>query len=87
MYCVLTKRSNYVNHDFRPFGNNELGPDAHWGLELRKAGYKNYADFGVWVEHRLPDSRVLTRANTTIIAARLTKDVGGWRQEIVDQSA
>jgi hypothetical protein len=31
MYACLTKRDNYVNHEFRPFQNNDLGPDVQWG--------------------------------------------------------
>jgi len=84
MYCVLTRRNNFVNHEFRPFGDNDLGPDTQWGLALRQQGYQNYVDFGVWVEHRLPDGRVLTRANTTVQQVRLTKEANGWRQEVVN---
>jgi hypothetical protein len=83
MYGFLTKRENYVNHEFKPFGEFELGPDVEWSLALRQAGYRNYVDFGVWVEHRLPDGRILTRANTTIQGVKLTKEDGRWRQEIV----
>jgi len=83
MYCVLTKRGNYINHEFKPFGNNDLGPDVEWGLALRQVGFKNYAEFGVWVEHRLPDGGVLTRANTTVQQMKLTKDGGMWRQQVI----
>ena len=82
MYCVLTKRDNYVGHNFTAFDSNAYGPDIALGLALRQSGYRNYCDFGVWVEHRLPDGRVLTRANTTIQQVRLSKAANGWRQEI-----
>jgi hypothetical protein len=87
MYCALTKRNNYLQHEFKPFGHNDLGPDFEWSLSLRQAGYKNYADFSVPVEHRKDDGTSLTLSNTEVQQVRLTKADDGWSQEVLaDQS-
>jgi hypothetical protein len=83
MYGFLTKRDNYVNHEFRPFGNNDLGPDVQFSLALRQSGYRNYVDFGVPVEHRRTDGTSLTPGNTKIEQVRLIKESGNWSHGVV----
>jgi hypothetical protein len=48
-------------------------------LALRQAGYKNYSDFSVPVEHRLPDGMALTLSNTDVVQVRLAKAGQHWR--------
>jgi hypothetical protein len=83
MYAFLTKRDNYVRHEFRPFQNNDLGPDVEWTLALRQAGYKNYSDFDVPVEHRKDDGTSVTLSNTVVQQVRLSKSVDRWQHEIL----
>lgn len=59
-YCFLTKREHYVNHHFKPWNGNVLGPDVDYGLALRREGYKNYADFTVCCKHLQADGKALT---------------------------
>lgn len=58
LYCALIKRANYMGHDFAVLNPNAYGPDMAVGPALRQAGYKNFTDFRVWVEHLLLDGRV-----------------------------
>jgi len=51
-YCFLTKRDNYINHTFKTFNNNTLGPDVDFGISLRRQGFSNYIDWGVSCIHR-----------------------------------
>jgi len=83
LYCALIKRANYMGHDFAVFDPNAYGPDIALGFALRRSGYRNYADFGIPVEHRRTDGETLTLANTNVQQVKLTKEANGWRQEIV----
>jgi len=51
-YCFMTKSEYYVNHDFKPFDNNGLGPDVNFGISMRRLGVKNYTDFMIKCVHK-----------------------------------
>lgn len=81
-YCYLTTRDLYRAFDYRPFGNNTLGPDVAYGLYLRQNGYQNYIDWRVSCEHRTRQGKGITIANSTPrVAAMVLKD-GVWCQEL-----
>jgi hypothetical protein len=82
LYTYLTKAENFLTHHFEPWGD-ALGPDAQFGLALRQAGFMNYADFKVPVQHMCADGRSISLSNTEVQQVRLTRDGERWRQEIV----
>lgn len=83
MYAFLTKRENYVGHEFKPFGNNDLGPDVEWGLALRQQGFQNYVTWDVPIEHRKDDGTSLSLASSEVSAVTLLKSDNGWRTSIL----
>jgi hypothetical protein len=85
-YCFMTKREHYVNHDFKTYGHNLLGPDVEFGLSLRQEGYKNFIDWSLPCKHFKPDGTALTLTNTTVAQVRIYKRKVGkndvWQQRI-----
>lgn len=85
-YCFMTKREHYVNHNFKPYGYDLLGPDVEFGFSLRQQGYKNYIDWSITCRHMQQDGTALTVLNTTIAHARIEKRRIGklsvWEQKI-----
>jgi hypothetical protein len=78
-YCALVKAANYLKHDFKPFGNNDLGPDVDFGIALRQQGLKNYIDWSVRCEHRTRDE-VITVANTELKKVIMVREDDNWRR-------
>jgi hypothetical protein len=77
LYATLMRYDLYSKHEFKPFGDS-LGPDFEMGIQLRRSGYKNYADFDVWLEHMRPDGTVLTRSSTNPVEMRFDFLNGRW---------
>lgn len=78
-YCTMTKSEYYINHDFKPFDNNSLGPDADYGISLRQLGVVNYTDFSIKCIHKSADKDYIVNNNYDIV--KFTKnDNGRWRQ-------
>jgi hypothetical protein len=82
LYAMLMRYDLYSKHEFKPFGET-LGPDVDAGIELRRLGYKNYADFNVWLDHLKPDGSAITRLNTKPVQFRLIRNDGKWAGEIL----
>ena len=53
LYCLLTKKENYVKHTFEPF-EDVLGPDFNYGIQLRRQGLENYCNYDVHCTHLTP---------------------------------
>ena len=51
LFCFMTKRSTYIDHFFKVFENNGLGPDVDFGVELRRLGYSNYLNLLINCSH------------------------------------
>lgn len=83
LYCCLVRRDIYMNHFFTPF-EDILGPDVHFGLELRKAGYKNYIDYDMHCSH-LTKKGEIKIFNSEIIKILLEKIDGKWTQTTQSQ--
>jgi hypothetical protein len=50
-YCFMTKTDTYLNHEFKTFENNSLGPDVDFGITLRRQGLMNYTDYSIACKH------------------------------------
>lgn len=82
MFTFLTKRDNYINHEFKPFDNNSLGPDIEWTLSLRRSGFSNFIDYDLQVAH-LTKNRQITPKNVLLQQVTFTRnDRGTWRQYV-----
>jgi hypothetical protein len=75
LYGCLMKWADYSKHEFKS-SEAALGPDYGLGLALRRTGRKNYADFGVWIEHRKPNGQPVSRDDLVSMSFHL-KD-GNW---------
>jgi len=80
-YCYLTKKENYMNHEYKPFGSpmNVLGPDVNYGLELRRLGLLNYIDWEIPTTHKTKNKEI-TLANSDIRIAVFKKKDLKWSQ-------
>jgi len=56
-YCCLTKKENYIGHNFLPF-EDVLGPDVDYGLTMRRNGLINYVDNSVHCRHLMKKGEV-----------------------------
>lgn len=81
-YCYITKRETYMEHEYAPFGNNDLGPDVNYGLWLRQQGYKNYIDWSIRCEHYQRGGASISLATTEPQQVSLIKDGNDWQQKI-----
>lgn len=57
-YCFMTPREIYMSHIFETFENNTLGPDAEFGMSLRRMGFMNYIDWSINCIHRNGDDSI-----------------------------
>lgn len=81
-YCLLTKKSHYIDHDFQPF-EDILGPDVQFGLRLAMSGYKNYVDWSVNCTHMTLKGDIDVH-NTAIQRITFTKESNGkWSQLVI----
>lgn len=78
LYCFITKREYYAEHEFKPFGTNDLGPDVDFGLSLRLKGLKNYTDYDISCIHRTGDKH-LSLEDTTPSVITIIKNGNRWR--------
>lgn len=78
-YCFLTRASTYKEHHFKPFDNNGLGPDVDFGLELRRKGLLNYANYDIKCAHKMK-AQDITFINTEPRLVSFIKKEGRWRQ-------
>lgn len=82
MFCLLTKRDNYVNAKFEPF-DSILGPDVSFGLHLRREGFKNFVDWTINTSH------LTKRGEIKVFGTELQKitfkkiEENRWEQEVV----
>ena len=79
MYCFLTRSENYLNHEFKPFDRNALGPDVDWGIELRRQGLMNFIDWSILCTHKSKD-RDYTVLNSDVKVVTFEKQETRWRQ-------
>lgn len=79
-YCYLTRKVDFVKHDYKPFDGNSLGPDVDFGIELRRAGIQNYIDWSIETIHKSKDKDI-TPMNTEVRNVTFMKNAHGrWRQ-------
>lgn len=78
-YCFLTRRDNYVNHDFKPFDGNDFGPDFDYGIQMRRMGLLNYVDWRVTTVHKT-DHGDISLLNTEPRETVFRKKMNRWRQ-------
>lgn len=81
-YCFLTKRDNYVKHDFKPFDGNGLGPDVDFGIELRRGGALNYIDWGLTTVHKTKTEDLSLLTTEPRIVTFMKKE-NRWRQTAI----
>lgn len=82
LYCFLTKHDHYVKHTFKPFDNNEMGPDFDFGLELRRAGMMNFIDWNVTTVHKSKQGDI-SLLTTEPRHVRFVKKETRWRQTAI----
>lgn len=80
-YCYLAKREVYVAHEYRPFADNDLGPDIEFGLAMRQEGRHNYIDWAVQCEHR-DGERVVMLASTAPREVTMYRTRDEWRMAV-----
>jgi len=78
-YCFLTTRDNYMMNYFKPFEINSLGPDVQFGIELRRQGLENYADFDIKCIHKKKEGDITFGSSTPRIVT-MTNIEGRFRQ-------
>lgn len=81
-YCFMTKTEYYINHEFKPFDNNGLGPDVDYGLEMRRQGLNNYTDYSIKCIHKTDKDDVIINNNINIVTM-VKNETGRWRQSHV----
>lgn len=80
MFCFLTKAKNYLEHNFKTFGNNDFGPDFDWTLALRQQGFKNYNNFDIRCTHKSPGGDLSINTNQPVKIKFVKNNQGRWRQ-------
>ena len=83
LYCFLTKYHAYIDHIFKPFENNDLGPDANFGISLRRDGYENFIDTSIRCIHLSGNDRIVYPKNK-IVQIEVRKNKHGWTQRTID---
>jgi len=78
-YCFMTRTDTYLNHTFKPFENNDLGPDVDFGITLRRNGLINYTDYSIKCIH-LDKDKELIIGKEDIQIVNLIKADNRWRQ-------
>lgn len=81
-YCMMTKSEYYINHEFKPFDENGLGPDADYGISLRQLGTINYTDFSIRCIHKSKDKDYKVDDDYSIVTMYKTEN-GRWRESHV----
>ncbi len=81
-YCFMTKSEYYINHNFKPFDNNGLGPDVDYGLEMRRLGLQNYTDYSIKCIHKTKDEDIKVKEDIDTLMM-VKNESGRWRQSYV----
>jgi len=82
IYCLLTKFEIYMSHTFKVYGENELGPDFDFGIELRKQGYFNKVHNLIKVKHLTKTGTVdIDKTDIAIIEFHKVNNKLRWRQQ------
>lgn len=81
-YCYLTRRQQYMAHEYAPFQADSLGPDVNYGLWLRQQGFQNYIDWNVLCEHRRRNGDSVTLATSKVRQVIMELNRDRWRQQI-----
>lgn len=79
-YCQLVPYKNYMLHNFKPY-EDLLGPDFNYGIELRRAGYKNYMDVSIKCRH-ITQTEEITFMNSEIVQLKYDREGTKWKQGI-----
>jgi hypothetical protein len=77
-YCFMTQAEIYCNHEFKPFDNNDLGPDVDFGITLRQNGYLNYTDYSIKCLH-LSGEKEYHPDKSNIEVVNFTRNGNRWR--------
>lgn len=81
LYGCLIPKNLYLSHDFKPF-NDMLGPDVDFGMQLRKAGYKNYVDNDLKYKHLTKRGELSFLKETIIQVEQELQSDGKWSQGV-----
>lgn len=77
-YCFMTTIDNYMMHHYKPFGNNDLGPDMEFGIALRQQGLENYIDWSINCIHKSKEGDISLGNTQPRIVTFIKKDEQ-WR--------
>lgn len=81
-FCYLTTIDNYLSVNYEPYGENLLGPDVHFGLELRKIGLTNYIDWSINTRHRDRKGEDVYLPHTEPVVVEYNRTPSGWLQNV-----
>jgi hypothetical protein len=76
-YCYLTRKKEYLAHNYDVFDNNILGPDFNYGVELRQIGFINYIDWSIQTTHKTKKGDI-TLLNSEVRIAVFRKNGSKW---------
>jgi hypothetical protein len=82
-YCFLTKYEYYVNHDFKPYENNVLGPDIDYGIAMRQQGMRNYTDWTVKCKHYNRNGGIISFSDTNTVQIEYFLHRKKWLQNVI----
>lgn len=78
IYCTLTRAELFKT---TPFHCTYQGPDVNYGLDIRRKGYQNYADWTLPCGHVTPQKTIWPTPQTdTIQYITDPESPGGWKQ-------
>lgn len=81
-YCYLTRRQQFVDHQYEPYDGSTLGPDVNYGLWLRQQGFKNYIDWSIRCRHYQRNGNVVSLATAQPRHISFTKRREQWTQNL-----
>ena len=76
LYCFIVPRQAFIDTEFRT--EDPVGPDVHFGLDLRKNGYHNFIDWTVQTGHLRPGGLIVP--DKDVIVVRYEKQDGEWKR-------
>lgn len=79
LYCFLTRTETYLNHEFKTFENNGLGPDVDFGISLRREGMQNFIDWKINCIHKSKDKDIILGKDRPSFVSFIKKN-NQWRQ-------
>ena len=82
-YCFLTKYEHYVNHNFKPYENNVLGPDIDYGIAMRQQGMRNFTDWNIKCKHYNRNGGIISFSDTDTVQIEYFLHRKKWLQNVL----